>query len=70
MTARTRDVTFQLCGAGLALLISLGGIVIGQALLGPLGRYALMVSVPAGVILGYSVIRLLQFAHRVLADEG
>lgn len=70
MSAQVREVTFQLFGAGLALFIALGGVFLAQAVLGPVGRNALFVSVPAGVILGYATVKLLEFAYRLLVEES
>ena len=70
MTPKTREVVFQLSGGGLALAIAFGGTWLGQVLFGRFGVLALFVCVPAGVITGVLLIKLLQFAHRILVEEG
>lgn len=70
MTPKAIEVVFQLTGGGVALAIAFAGAWMGQALFGPFGPLALFVSVPAGVVTGVLLIKLLQFAHRVLVEEG
>ena len=70
MTAKTRDAVFQLSGGIVALAIALAGSFAGVELFGRAGRFALVASVPLGVLLGFATIKLLHFAHRILVDEG
>ena len=70
MTPKAREVVFQLTGGGVALAIAVAGVCVGQELFGTLGTLALFVSVPAGVITGVLLIKLLHFAHRILVEES
>lgn len=69
MTAKAREIVFQLCGGGVALIIAVAGIYAGQVLLGEIGKFALILSVPLGVVTGAATVKLLRFAHRVLVDD-
>ncbi|HEV7239487.1 MAG TPA: hypothetical protein VGQ36_09625 [Thermoanaerobaculia bacterium] len=69
MTPKTREIVFQLFGGGVALAVAFGGAWVGRTLFGSIGTFALVVSVPAGVIIGMLLIKLLQFADRTLIDE-
>jgi len=68
MTPKTREVVYQLFGGGVALAIAFAGAWVGRALFGPAGNFGLVLSVPTGVITGMLLIKLVQFAERVVVD--
>lgn len=69
MTAGRREALFQLCGGVAGLAVAIGGIYAAKALAGPPGRFALLVSVPFGIFVGFAVVKLLHFAQKTLVDD-
>lgn len=69
MTDRSREIVFQLAGAVLALAVAFAGIFGGEALFGRFGKYALFLSVPAGVVIGFLLVKLLQFTYQLVFED-
>ena len=69
MTAKARAAFFQLFGGAVALAIAAAGILGAEAAYGSAGRFALVLSVPAGVIIGMVTVKLLHFAYNILVKD-
>jgi len=69
MNAKTRGAVFQFCGGVVGLVVAAVPIFAAKTAFGDLGRLALVVSVPFGVIIGMMMVKLLDFAYRILVEE-
>lgn len=70
MNAKVRDAVFQLCGGAAGLLVAAAPIYAAKAAFGAPGKFAIVVSVPFGVIIGIITVKLLHFAYRILVAEN
>ena len=65
----SRRQRHELFGALLGVVVAYSGVIIAAAFgYVRFGLLTLTLTVPAGVITGYALVRLLEFASRVLSD--
>jgi len=70
VNAKSRGALFQVCGGVVGLVVAAAPIYAAKTAFGELGRFALLLSVPLGVIIGWLLVALLQFAYRILVEES
>ncbi len=65
----SRNQWFETAGGLFGAAIALGYFALASSAIGRAGILALTFGVPAGVVLGWLLVKLLVFAHRVFSES-
>jgi hypothetical protein len=64
----SRELQFEIAGAAVGLVLSYAITSLLVAAFGPWGKLALVISIPFGMLAGWTLVKLLLFARRILSE--